>query len=356
MDQLKVSVIVTAAGSVVGEGIIKCLKLANAAKSKHANYEIIALEMSPLGAGLYRADRGILVPSPESPNFVDKVIEICKGYSVKAIFVGSDEELMALAVEAERIEDESGARVITNSSEIVSTGKDKWKTYEFLKKENFPRAESALPDNRNEFVRMFGFPVIVKPREGHGSEQFHIVNNEEELNQAVASIERAGMRAVLQEYLDAKDAEFTTGIVLNKGGTSVLSSISMRRILKHGQTYKAFVQDYSTVRKSAEEVAMKLGSRGPLNIQSRIVGGEPKIFEINPRFSASCPIRAASGVNEPDIIIRDQVLGEKIELEPYREIVCLRYWNEVYVPYDSFLKLSDNQKIEDSGSFIPDYF
>ena len=52
-------VLVTAAGSIVAQGIIKSLKLAQ-------RYNIVAADMSPLAAGLWRCDSGILVPAVTS--------------------------------------------------------------------------------------------------------------------------------------------------------------------------------------------------------------------------------------------------------------------------------------------------
>ena len=41
------------------------------------------------------------------------------------------------------------------------------------------------------------------------------------------------------------------------------------------------------------------------------VGDEVKVFEINPRFSATCPMRAVAGINEPDIVLRNIFMNEK---------------------------------------------
>ena len=83
----------TAAGSIVGEGIIKCLKAANSSSSRIV-YHIIAGDMSPEGAGLYRGNEGVIVPSFNDPRYIDELIRHCKEHSVQAIYVGADEELL----------------------------------------------------------------------------------------------------------------------------------------------------------------------------------------------------------------------------------------------------------------------
>jgi carbamoyl-phosphate synthase large subunit len=90
-------------------------------------------------------------------------------------------------------------------------------------------------------------------------------------------------------------------------------------------------------------------------VQAKLEADSPVVFEINPRFSATCPMRAVAGVNEPDIVFRNSVLGEEFKVDSYKRLVCMRYWNEVYLPYSLYEKALHSGKIE-KGSFVPDYF
>ncbi|HWY36703.1 MAG TPA: ATP-grasp domain-containing protein [Nitrosopumilaceae archaeon] len=352
----KATVLVTATGGIVSQGIMKSLKLSNMKKDHPVMYEIVATDINAQAAGLYRSDTGILMPPHSSSDYVDSIIKICKEQNVQAIFVGSSQELLPIAFAKEKIEKETGATVLINPIDVISIATDKWKTFEFLKKNNLPCAESSLPENQEEFIEEFGFPLVVKPREGHGSLHFYIVNDRDEIRQAISAIHKVGWRPILQEYLEGEKVEFTSGVVVNKTGKNVMASISMRRTLKQGQTYKAFVDDFHDVRRSAEETALKFGCRGSINIQAKMIENTPKIFEINPRFSATCPIRAVAGINEPDIVFRNFVLGEEIKIDAYQKLVCMRYWNEVYVPYSTYEKTNKMGKVSNSDSFIPDYF
>ena len=47
--------------------------------------------------------------------------------------------------------------------------------------------------------------------------------------------------------------------------------------------------------------------------QCRYVGDQVVTFEINPRFSGTTFIRALAGYNEPDLLLRREVLGESVE-------------------------------------------
>jgi carbamoyl-phosphate synthase large subunit len=348
--------LVTAAGSVVGEGIMKCLRLANSRGDGPVRYRIVAADASPLAAGLYRGDRGVLVPKAGAPDYVRSLIRTARKEDVSAVFVGSDEELGPITESRQQIEEETGAVVIVNPPNVLSAARDKWETFVALKRLGIPHAESALPDGMDSFVRDNAFPMVVKPREGHGSVGFHVVKDKQGAREAISTIQRMGWRPLLQEFLGDGDQEYTTGVVMDARGGEVVSSISIRRTLKGGQTYKAFVDDFKDVRRSAEEIATKLGCRGPLNVQARMVGHQLKVFELNPRISASCPMRAVAGVNEPDILYRNAVLGEEMRVSSYAKLACFRYWNEVYVPLVALEEMARDGESPDFGSTVPNYF
>ncbi|MDG6997007.1 MAG: ATP-grasp domain-containing protein [Nitrososphaerota archaeon] len=353
---MEANVLVTTAGTIVAQGIMKSLKLANKSPTAKTRYKIYTTDMSPEAAGLYRGDVGFLVPPIVSSGYVESVIKICKAESIKAVYVGADEELLIMAKAREEIQDRTGAVVISNPPDVISTCVDKWKTFQFLRQNNLPCPDSALPEEADSFASICGFPAIVKPREGHGSLQVYKVKNKEELNLAISSIQKSGWRPIIQELIPGEDSEFTTGVTVDFRRNSVMSSIAMRRILESGQTYKAFIDDFKEVRSTAEEASLKLGARGPINIQGRFHDGKLKIFEINPRFSASTPMRATAGVNEADIIFRNSVLHEDIKVDSYEHLVCLRYWNEVYVPLSTYSKTAKFGRIDQPDSFIPEYF
>jgi carbamoyl-phosphate synthase large subunit len=350
------NVLVTSAGTIVAQGIIKSLKLLKDQNVKGQKYRIIAADMNLQTASLYRSDLGILLPEISSHKYIDSIINVCKEEHVRAIFVGADEELLQMAKAQNRIQQESGAVVITNPVETIEIGMDKWRTFELLHRAGLPCPESSPGDDPEGFVKEVGLPMMVKPREGHGSLHSYVAKNIEDVRKAIAAIEGVGWHPMLQEYISDDDSEFTTGVTVDASGKYVMSSIAMRRTLKFGQTWKAIVDDFPDVRKTAEEVALRLSARGPINVQGRFADGKLKIFEINPRFSASCPIRAAAGVNEPDIIFRNKVVGEEVRINGYRSLVCMRYWNEVYVPYSDYLEGVDKHRVEGLDSFIPDYF
>ncbi len=349
-------VLVTAVGGIVAQGIIKSLKLANLSDNGVVKYRITGADMNAQAAGLYRCHRGFLLPSATSDGYVESLLKLAREENTDAIFIGSDEEIPIIGRVCKRIETETEAKVLLSPKKVLDIARDKWKTYLFLKENNLDVAASTLPENAQEFAKEFGYPIVVKPREGYGSLNFHIVRSNPEMGQAISNIHRAGWRAILQEYLDDNHAEFTSGITIDKDGEYVMSSVCIKKTLKGGQTYKAFIDDFEEVRKPSEETALKLGGIGAINIQAKLVEGRLKIFEINPRFSATCPMRSVAGINEPDIVYRNSVLGEEIKLKEYKRLVCMRYWNEVYITFRTYEQLMRSGSVGDNDSFVSDYF
>ncbi|HEY7570313.1 MAG TPA: ATP-grasp domain-containing protein [Nitrososphaeraceae archaeon] len=356
--RIQLNVLVTAAGGIIGEGIMKCLNWANLYLNEDSiSYRIFAADANTQAAGLYRCNAiGFLVPASSSPDYIDSIISISKKNDINAIFIGSDEELLVLGKYQRRIEAETNAKIISNPLTVLELARDKWKTYEFLASNNFSRTESSLPDDKCNFISRYGFPLVVKPREGYGSLYFAVVKDENELQYNISKIEEAGWKPILQEYIGTNGTEYTTGVTIDKQGTKVLSSISIQKTIKHGQTYKAIIDNFSDIRQPAEAIALKIGARGPVNVQAMQVGDEVKVFEINPRFSATSPMRAVAGINEPDIILRNLFMNQESTARKYKKLLCMRYWNEVYVDYSTYLNTSSQRRVIESNSIVPDYF
>jgi carbamoyl-phosphate synthase large subunit len=147
---------VTASGSIVTQDIIKSLKLAS--KTGRVKYNIIAADMSPLAAGLYRCDAGVLVPPASSPDYVDAIVKICEKMSAQPVFCGSDDELLALASKKERIE-KNWRQAADRLFRSVGCRRGQVGIYESCKANNLSCAPSALPEEREEFAREFSYPL-----------------------------------------------------------------------------------------------------------------------------------------------------------------------------------------------------
>lgn len=104
-------------------------------------------------------------------------------------------------------------------------------------------------------------------------------------------------------------------------------------------TIAANFDDFTEITNYCKEVARVLKPYGPCNFQSRLLEGKPYIFEINPRFSSSTGMRSLLGVNEAEILLRSEILGQKI-LEPsILKCSVIRQYTDYLVSTEQIMKL-----------------
>ena len=312
-------ILITGAGALLGQGIIKSLRLSR------SSYQIIAADPDPRAVGLYWADRAYLLPLVTDPSYLEKIEFILQQERPDALLIGTDVELMKLSLHRTDLEARYNTRVIVSSPEVVRTADDKWLTFEFLRANGFPHPRSVLPGAVPELIAECGFPLVVKPRHGARSVGTTLVYDEKELTLALGLV----VDPVIQECVGTPNEEYTSGLLVTND--TVHAVVTMRRDLRDGNTYRAYVQPESIFNPFLQKVASTLHPWGPVNLQFRIDKGVPKIFEINARFSGTTPIRAYAGFNEVDALVRHIVRGEPIPEPSVQGIVVLRYFEEMVV-------------------------
>jgi carbamoyl-phosphate synthase large subunit len=312
-------VMVTGAGALLGQGVIRALRASS------LGAEIIAVDPSPLSAGLYWADRAHIVPLASDPSYLSRVRDIVRRERPDALLVGTDVELPILAAARPELESELGVRVLVSSPGVVAIADDKWLTAEFLRENGFPYPDSCLPGGERDLICRVGFPLVVKPRVGARSVGVHVATGAAELARAVGTVDSP----VIQECVATPAEEYTAGVVVCDGASR--ASIVMRRDLRDGNTYRAWTGAYPELNAFVCEVAEKLGPHGPCNFQFRLGRNGPTIFEINARYSGTTPLRALAGFNEVEMVLRWLVEGTPVDQPPVREVVILRHWSETVV-------------------------
>ena len=313
-------ILVTGAGAVLGQAVIKSIKNSNI----EAN--VVAVDPSSLAVGLYWADQHYLVPMANDPEYITKIFEILDVEKPDVVFIGTDVELFIFSDYRDRIEKEYGTKVLVSPRSVIKIADDKWLTYKFLNDNGFEYPESCLPGDEKSLIEEIGFPLIVKPRVGARSVGVSKVNNVQELNEAVAKVENP----IIQECVGSEDDEYTAGVVVfdNKAKASIV----MKRELRDGNTFRAYAQPYSNFNKYIEKVAEKLNAYGPVNLQFRVSDGKVKIFEINGRFSGTTHFRALSNFKEVEMCLNYLLNHEDITQPTIKSVTILRYFDEIVIP------------------------
>lgn len=320
-----IAVLVTGAGAPPGVSILKALRQSG------LRPRIVATDADPVSVGLFRADAAYVLPriAEDEAGYLRRLAEVCVRERVALVCFGSEIEMRRVAPHAERIERETGARLVVNAPALVETFMDKWTTFVALRERRLPVPDTVLATDGpsvRAFLERHPFPAILKPRHGSGSRNLFLVRTAAELEALAQFVPEP----VLQEVLLPDDAEYTVGLYRSPR-TGTVGQIVFRRSLASGLTYKAEVVFDEEIEATCVAFADAFDAFGPVNVQLRKTAAGPKIFEVNLRFSSSAVMRAAFGFNEPELCLRDLVLGEPLARPEVRPGWSLRYWDEVYL-------------------------
>ena len=323
----KINVIVTGAGSGVGQSILKSLKISK------LKLNIISSDISPLNAALFRYDKSIIIPKVEDKNSLKKIINILNKNKIHVLFVGSEYEVEFFSINKKKIEQYTNAIICVSPIETVQISGDKYLTYKFLKENNLPYAKTYLPKNLNNAKKILDnckLPVFIKDRFGTSSRNIFLIKNKNELNKYFKIVPNS----IIQEFAgnkgdDLKD-EYTCSFFFSKEG-KIIGPFIARRILKYGTSWSIEVKNYSKIKSTLKKIAKLLPSIGSLNIQLRDGIKGPVPFEFNARFSGTTSIRSHYGFNEPEMFIKNYYLGKKIKKQKIRNGIALRYIDEIFL-------------------------
>ncbi len=337
--EARLTVLVTGVGAPPGVSIFK------ACRQSALRPRIVATDADPASVGLFRADAGYVVPriAAAEEAYVERIEAICAAEHVSAIFFGSEEEILRVAPHAARIEARTGARPVVNSPPVLAALMDKWRMFVSLREKGLPVPDTVLAGDSaavREFLARHPPPLVLKPRHGSGSKGIFLVRDAD----ALGFLSRFVPDPVLQEYLEPDDEEYTIGVYKSQRAGYV-GQIAFRRSLASGLTYKAEVVRDPEIEEVCRRVVEAFDVWGPVNLQLRKTAAGVRVFEINPRFSSSAPMRARFGFNEADLCLRDVVLGEHVQAPEIRPGWAFRYWNEVYVTPDEVARVRERGSI-----------
>jgi len=322
---------VTCVGGGVGQSILKALA--------DTTYGVVSIDSEELAAGLYASPKACKGCYASDPHFVDRLLEICRKEECGLIFVGHDAELLPLSQHAERFKSQ-GTIPVVSSAEIIQTCNDKLATNAFLKQHGFPVPETWRLSEFTTFHR----PVVLKPqRGGTRSRGVYVAHSSEDIGIYRQLVDPDN--CIVQEYIEGD--EYTCGSVTFKDKCAGV--IVMRRILRDGDTYKAFVERNPRLESLVRGIVETLKPFGACNIQLRVRNGEPFVFEINARCSGTTAARALAGFNEPGMIA-DYLLKHIAPVYSIREISILRYWKELVVTNSRIEQLRETRCLSGDGT------
>jgi carbamoyl-phosphate synthase large subunit len=338
MDEIGILVTGVGPGST-GEQVVKALRLGR------RRYRIAAGNVDPARAVVAPGAERVALPPARDEGYLAALAAAAERLGARFVVPGTDVELRRIAAGREALARLTAAIPLVNDAAVIATCLDKAATAAAVARAGLRAPQTATCATAGDALAAAGptgipYPVVLKPTRGGGSADVFVAQDEEELRFHAERLLRARGPAVVQEYVGDATLEFTVGVMHAPDG-ALLGSVALRRELSSllsvrsrvaNRTGRAElgrelvvssgfsqgeVNDFPEVRAQAERLAEALGSRGPLNVQGRLVGGALVVFEVNPRFSGTEAMRAMAGWNGPEALV-DWHLGTRPRLACFR--------------------------------------
>ena len=220
------------------------------------------------------------VPMINAPDFFQKFNELIRKYNIEIIFPTHDTVAMFFAENRDRI----NAKIIAADKITSEICRDKEKTYEILKGEDF------LPEIYKEIN---SYPVFIKPKEGQGAVGAKLVKSEKDIPDVDLK------DYVICEYLPGE--EYTVDCFTNFQSELKLISPRSRNRLLAGVCVSGKTEELTDeIKHIAERINSKLKFNGLWWFQiKKDVNGKWKLLEISTRCAGTMCLTRAKGLNLP---------------------------------------------------------
>lgn len=353
MSSLKrVTVLITCAGGVISPSHIGSLR----ANPEGRPLRIVATDATVPCIGQHSADRFYQVPFGTSPDYIERLLDICKRESVDVIFPASHEESLAFAKNRELFE-EAGAIIAVSRYPVLELACNKKLAYRKLKDAGLPCPEFYAVKTFAEFedaaskLGIDNRKVVMKTLVSRGGRGTRVLTKESTvgllLNEKPGFLEQdygvvcqmlRGLddglfpELVLMEYLPGTIVSVD---FLAKGGRALIVVPKIRVFGNASQTLVGRVHRDPVVEESIARISEAFGFDYNVNIEMAYSReGVALPFDFNPRIAASVAFCSAAGANLIYFALK-MALGEEVpKVEVKDGVMMLRYFKELYVGAD----------------------
>lgn len=253
---------------------------------------VVVADVNALSPAVYCADRAWRVSFASDPGYIDELLHICERESIGLLVPTIDDELPLVGGARDRFA-RIGTRVAASDRRVAEICNDKFETSRYLIGHGIAAARSYLPSALPQDLQL---PLFIKPRHGRGGVGAFAATNRRELEFFLTYV----ADAVVQEHLSGP--EYTIDMLCDFGGRPLSVVPRERVVIRAGVSDRGRTVHHQALVDIALACAHAFTFVGAVNIQCRLVGGHPVIFEINPRFSGGIPLTIAAGADFPGML------------------------------------------------------
>jgi carbamoyl-phosphate synthase large subunit len=238
---------------------------------------IVGADVDPYAWGLYRVDRGALVPRYSEPGVWDTLSRLCEENHVDLVIPSINEGLEGWAARKGDFE-KLGVRVLLSDLETIKICADKWETFQFFKRSGIPTAATSLGREHE----------LLKPRVGRGGTGIRRATRNE-----LDGFDMMGY--VTQEFLDGQ--EYSIDAFCGMDGAPACVVVRERMAVESGVSVRGRVVAHPEIEREARRTLAAARFVGPVNMQCFITAKGVFFTEINPRIAGGLSLSMAATGN-----------------------------------------------------------
>ena len=318
---------------------------------REMGYDVVIINNNPetVSTDFDTADRLYFEPLCEED--VWNIIKVEKPVGVVVAFGGQT------AIRLTKFLDKKGVTILGTSAESIDLAEDRERFDALLEAMHVKRPKGCAVRTMEEAccaAEELGFPVLLRPSYVIGGQNMTIAREDADVREYMGRILKQGIEnpVLIDQYLPGTELE----VDVISDGKSVLIPGIMEHIERAGvhsgdsiavyPPYNLNDKDRSRVIEVSEELALAMKTKGLVNIQYLIYGGELYVIEVNPRASRTIPyISKVTDIPMVDIASRVMLGEDLISLGCGTGLADETVYRCVKVPVFSFEKLSDADSI-----------
>ncbi len=286
-------------------------------KKELKNGEIHAANSTYIAPAFSVADKSVVTPLIYDENYIPFLLEYCKNNGINMVISLLDIDLMILAKNKGKFR-KIGVEVVVSNEDVINICNDKWKTYQFLLKNeldapktyiDFDMASKALEQGEIKY------PVIIKPRWGMGSIGIYKACNSLELKVLYdkitkeifdtvlkyESVEDKNKCVIIQETLPGQ--EHGLDIINDLEGNYQTTIVKKKIAMRSGETDCALTIKDEKIQSIGKKISKTLRHIANLDVDIFVDGDNIYVLEMNARFGGGYPFGHVAGVNLPKALI-----------------------------------------------------
>ncbi|MGO4749613.1 ATP-grasp domain-containing protein [Streptomyces sp. 2MCAF27] len=252
-------------------------------------HRVVAADASPLAPGFFLGDVvPQVIPRADDPGYPETMAEVCRDLAVDAIVVGIENDLRPM-LDLRHLLEADGVRLWLPDAESVHDCIDKARFHHVLTEHRIPTPRTWDPEDLD--LVPTDLPLVIKPRNGHGAQNVHMVTS----RRHACVLCEVVPAAIVQECVYG--SEFTADCLVDRDGRA---SVILRRrdLVKAGCVAVSTTFEDTAVHDLVVKTLHAVRAQGLCCVQGFVTeDGSVTITELNVRVAGGFALSQAAGAD-----------------------------------------------------------